>query len=216
MLLCIHICASIPSARPAVLQYFLLCLRLISFSLASPRQLRHLTVLSGILTMPKLPNTLKDSTVVDSICRRLSESEIASDHYPRMAKNETGYIPAAVDHPSQISRGKGIVLAASVTLLLLGVVFIALLVQPRHPITSRRRTSAQHDLTADDTRFTAHQKRAVSGSLVASESSRHSSTPQQDDRIMHLLRNSPREVYTTWAARTEVSSPDKLPTDPLW
>jgi hypothetical protein len=216
MLLCIHMGASIPFARPAVLQYFLLCLLLDSFSLAFPRQLRHLTVLSGILTMPTLPNTLEDSTVVDSICRRLSQSVIANDHYPRMAKNETGYIPAAVDHPSQISRGIGIILAASITVLLLGVVLIALSVQPRHTSTSRRRTGAQRGVTADNARFTAHQKRAVSGSSVASESSRHPSTQQQNDRIMRLLSNSPRETYMAWAARTEVSFPGKLPRDPLW
>jgi hypothetical protein len=166
--------------------------------------------------MPTLPNTLKDSTVVDSICRSLSESEIANDLCPRMAKNETGYIPAAVDHPSQISRGKVIVLAASVTVLLLGVVLIALSVQPRHPSTCHRRTGAQRGVTADDSRFTAHQKRAFSGASVASESSRQTSTQQQYDRIMRLLNNSPREIYMAWAARTEVSFPGMLPTDPLW
>jgi hypothetical protein len=107
-----------------------------SFSLASSRQLHHLTVLSDILTMPALPNTFNDFTVVDSIYRRPSESGIAGDHYPRMADNDTGYTLAAVDHPSQISRGIGIVLAASVTVLLLGVVLIALSVQPRHRIVA--------------------------------------------------------------------------------
>jgi hypothetical protein len=86
--------------------------------------------------MPTLPNTLSEFLITDSNFRRLSESRIESDHYLRMGNSRASYTRAAIDQPSHMSRGLSIVLAASITVLVIGVVFVALSVIHSHPITA--------------------------------------------------------------------------------
>jgi hypothetical protein len=76
------------------------------------------------------------------IFRRLSETEIEKDHYPQIRSSGTSYIRAAIDQSSQTSRGLGIVLATSITVVLVAVVFVTLSVLPGRTITTRCRTGA--------------------------------------------------------------------------
>jgi hypothetical protein len=92
--------------------------------------------------MPTLPTTLSKFLVTDGNFRRLSESGTESDHDLRMRNSRAGYTQAAIDQSSHMSRGLSIILATFVTVLVIGVVFIALSVLHSHPITACYRRGA--------------------------------------------------------------------------
>jgi hypothetical protein len=72
------------------------------------------------------------------------------------------------------------------------------------------------DTKANDIRFSTRKNRADAASLAASTNARRSPRQRNKNETLSLLHNSPRDVYMEWAARTEVSFPKRLPTDPLW
>jgi hypothetical protein len=106
------------------IQMTFICFRLIVVAIQS--------YLLGNTNMPALTTASRGYTIMSGISRRLSESQTENGPCPRVKSDENDCMQIAIDRATPISDGVGALLAASKTVLLLGVAFIALSALPSH------------------------------------------------------------------------------------
>ena len=163
--------------------------------------------------MPTLSNMLIKPSITTGGLRRFSGLDTASESHLWSTNNSVEYTIATAEHPTPISTRVGIIVAAYLTMIMLGLLYVAVSVLPVH--TARVPTRCQ-TVESDDNRFATRNDRAIEASLVAVDDQRSFYTQHQMAKALELLRRSPREVYIAWAARTGASSHGTPSTRPLW